>query len=432
MTLVCILVFFILSMWQIKIVTTGTHYVKSPYCEQDTMKCNSGEMLMIVLFATAYIGLGPVLSLRLAFLEILVLYALMRSENRAIFSPHIIIFFVFLVWIVIGLLYTPNKMFGVRMILKYIYPLLIALFASSVVRDGEVFMKSGMMARKVATVGIVMIFLPGLSMLNGSIFWYSAAFITGLIPVIMFSFALADFNYERKKNLRWGLFLCVFCILAAFRTDIFGTCVAIATYSLIKYRLKAVPYVALMGLIGLLVMFYVPSIKSKMFINPDKANIVDYMTFNIDENNVRTNMRKFMWEDATKRFYKGHELVGSGTGRVQTFFYTEATDARKGGQLHNDFLVLSCDNGQIGFWLFIFSYVAILLHCIQLYHRSPHDIVRMAALVSGSSLIGVFVTMFSDNTLSYSMVTLSFPWGFYGMTLGLNKRYKDEYNSQLS
>lgn len=49
MTLVCILVFFILSMWQIKIVTTGTHYVKSPYCEQDTMMCNSGEMLMIVL-----------------------------------------------------------------------------------------------------------------------------------------------------------------------------------------------------------------------------------------------------------------------------------------------------------------------------------------------------------------------------------------------
>lgn len=169
-----------------------------------------------------------------------------------------------------------------------------------------------------------------------------------------------------------------------------------------------------------------------MFIDPDKANIVDYMTFNIDENNVQTNMRKFMWEDATKRFYNGHELVGSGTGRVQTFFYTEATDARKGGQLHNDFLVLRCDNGQIGFWLFILSYVAILLHCIQLYHRSPHDIVRIAALLSGSSLIGVFVTMFSDNTLSYSMVTLSFPWGFYGMTLGLNKRYKDEYNSQLS
>lgn len=80
------------------------------------------------------------------------------------------------------------------MILKYIYPLLIALFASSAVRDGEVFMKSGMMARKVATVGVVTLFLPGVSMIAGSIFWYVAAFITGLIPVIMFSFALADFQ----------------------------------------------------------------------------------------------------------------------------------------------------------------------------------------------------------------------------------------------
>lgn len=426
MTIVCIILFLLLSIWQIKVVTTSTHCVTSPYCEHDIMQCSSAEMLMIVLFATAYIGLSPVLALRLAFLEVLVLYGLMRSEQRAVFSIPIIIFFVFLAWLVVGLFYTPNKMFGVRMILKYIYPLLIALFASSAVRDEAVFMKSGMMARKVATFGIVTLFLPGVSMITGTIFWYVAAFITGLIPIIMFSFALADFNYERKKNLRWGLFLSVFCILAAFRTDIFGTYMAVATYSLIKYRLKAVPYVALMGLAGLLVMFYVPSIKSKMFINPDKANIVDYMTFNIDENNVQTNMRKFMWEDATKRFYKGHELVGSGTGRVQTFFYNEATDARRGGQLHNDFLVLRCDNGQIGFWMFILSYVAILLHCIQLYHRSPHDIVRMAALVSGSSLIGVFVTMFSDNTLSYSMVTLSFPWGFYGMTLGLNQRYKDE------
>lgn len=426
MTVVCILFFLILSIWQIKIVTTRTHYVKSPYCKYDMMQCNSTEMLMIVLFATAYIGLSPVLALRLAFLEVLVVYGLMRSKHRAVYSPPIILFFVFLAWIVVGLYYTPNVMFGVRMIFKYIYPLLIALFASSVVSDEEVFMKSGMMARKVATFGIVTLFLPGVSMITGSIFWYAAAFITGLIPVIMFSFALADFNFERKKNLRWGLFLCIFCVLAAFRTDIFGTCLAIATYSLIKYRLKAVPYVAIMGLTGLLVMFYVPSIKSKMFIDPDKANIVDYMTFNIDENNVQTNMRKFMWEDATERFYKGHELVGSGTGRVQTFFYTEATDARQGGQLHNDFLVLRCDNGQIGFWLFVISYVAILLHCIQIYHRSPYVIVRMAALVAGSSLIGVFVTMFSDNTLSYSMVTLSFPWGFYGMTLGLNKRLRYE------
>ncbi len=45
----------------------------------------------------------------------------------------------------------------------------------------------------------------------------------------------------------------------------------------------------------------------------------------------------------------------------------------------------------------------------------------MAALVAGSSLLGVFVTMYSDNTLSYSMVTLSFPWGFYGMALGLKE-----------
>lgn len=76
-----------------------------------------------------------------------------------------------------------------------------------------------------------------------------------------------------------------------------------------------------------------------MFLRPDDVTITDYVTGNYDENNVRTNMRKFMWEDATERFYKGHETIGSGTGRVQTFFYTEATDSRRGGQMHNDFLM---------------------------------------------------------------------------------------------
>lgn len=86
-----------------------------------------------------------------------------------------------------------------------------------------------------------------------------------------------------------------------------------------------------MGLLGLCAMFYIPSVKNKMFIDPDKVTMTDYLSGNIDEDNVQTNMRKFMWEDASRRFYDNHELIGSGTGRVQTFFYTEATDARRGG-----------------------------------------------------------------------------------------------------
>lgn len=426
MTIVCIIIFLVLSIWQINILTKDKHIIRSPYREGELMICNSEEMFMIVLFATAFIGLTPVLSIRLAFLELLIVYVLFRSSNRPIISWPIIIFFIFLTWIVVGLFYTPNVMFGFRMIFKYIYPLLVCMLASTVVRDPAVFLQSGLMTRKVATIGIVLLFIPIISRFFGMILWYSAAYITGIISLIVFSVAMAEFSNEKKKNFIWGLILCGFCLLATYRTDIFGTCVAIATYFLIKYRIKAVPFILAIGAAGLLMMFYIPSVKEKMFIDPDKASIEDYARLEIDQDNVQTNYRAFMWEEATDMFYDGHELMGSGTGRVQTFFYTEATDSRRGGQLHNDFLVIKCDNGDIGFWLFIASYIAILLHCMHLYKRSPSNIVRMAAIIAGASLMGVCVTMYSDNTLSYSMVTLSFPWGFYGMTLGLNKAFKDE------
>jgi hypothetical protein len=34
-------------------------------------------------------------------------------------------------------------------------------------------------------------------------------------------------------------------------------------------------------------------------------------------------------------------------------------------------------------------------------------------------MAGVFVTLYSDNVVNYSMATLSMPLGFYGMMLGL-------------
>jgi hypothetical protein len=43
--------------------------------------------------------------------------------------------------------------------------------------------------------------------------------------------------------------------------------------------------------------------------------------------------------------------------------------------------------------------------------------------------MGVFVTLYSENTVNYSMATLSMPFGFYGMMLGLIKgeQEKDEW-----
>ncbi len=418
-TAICLVLFVGLTIWEFSILFSGKKIWPLPYGDKKLMSLSNVEAFFIVLMATAYFGFMPVLALRLGILELTCVIALYMCKNKLNWSFPLSCYTLFLIWILIGICYSPSVSFGLRMLLKYLYPFIIALLASKVVKDGELFITSGIWSRRVATIGIGLHILPGFSLIISEILWFNAAFCTSIITMVIFSLALAEFSNEKRNNLIWGIALCIPCILLVYRTDIFGTAVAVATLFLVKYKLKALPLIGIIGLLGLLSMFYIPTVKHKMFINPENVTISDFISGNVEEDNVRNNMRKFMWENASKTFYEGHEWIGSGSGRVQKFFYTEAMDSRRGGQLHNDFLVILCDNGRIGLFLLIVVYFSALIHCMIIYTKNQNPYVRMAALTAGASMIGVAVTMYSDNTISYSMVTLSFPWAFYGMALGL-------------
>lgn len=428
-TLLCFVYFIVLTVTGFYLVYKPYVVISAPFDRSLKMRCTGTELLLIFIFATGLIGLMPVLSIRLAVLEVLCIIGIYKTRNKPVYSFPIILFFIFILWEIWGLSYTPSLEFGVRMILKYIYPLLLALFASSIVRDKEIILKSVLSARWVAAFTIFIWFVPIFLPLFAGVFWNRAALATHYITMSMISLALFLYSNKKTKNLIFFVIFSLPCFIWVFRTDIMGLVVALSAFSLIKYRLKAVPIVILLGVLSVAALFYIPSIKAKMYINPDAVSLNDFLTGNVDENNINTSGRGPMWEDCRNWFYESHELIGSGTGRVQKYMYTEATGFRKGGQIHNDFLVLMCDNGIIGLSLYLLSVAGIFVHCIYIYHRKRYStVLRMCVLVAGSSLLGVVVTMYSDNTLSYSMATLSYPWGLYGMALGLKQ--KEDYEIQ--
>ena len=75
------------------------------------------------------------------------------------------------------------------------------LFASAVVRDGEVFLKAGLCARWVAVVCLIFSFVPGISILVPGVFWYGTARAIHFIPICIFSLALYFYGGKNKSCL---------------------------------------------------------------------------------------------------------------------------------------------------------------------------------------------------------------------------------------
>lgn len=423
-TFICILYFIILTYIGFRLLYKPVTQFRVPFSKTEYMLCNGQESLLIFIFWTGLIGLIPVLSIRLGVLELLCILGIMKATDKAIWSLPLKLYFIFLVWVTIGCFYTPSVSFGIRMILKYLYPFLIALFASCVVKNSEIAFKSMLGDRITATVVLLSIFIPGIGFLFQSVFWNRAALTTHFITLCMFSLSVYFLGFQKKKNLLWTIIFALPCFLWAFRTGILGLAIGLAAFFFVKFRLKAIPYIAVIAVLALCSVFYIPKIKQKMFFNPDKVTMVDYLTGNVDENNFNTSGRNEMWKKVTP-FYENSKVIGSGTGRVQKYFYTEIIGFGRGGQLHNDFLLMLCDNGLIGLILYLLSYLGVLFHCTWIYKKTNNPDLKALSLTAGAALCGVLITLYSDNSVSYSMCTLSYPWGLYGMVLGL-KKIEDE------
>ena len=415
------LLFLVILFVSVRLLFTKEGILSSPYDSEVKMKCTGMELLVIFIFATGLLAIQPLIAIRLAMLEVLCIVGIILSRNRVVFSIPIIIFLFFLLWTIIGLTYTSTTSYGIRMILKYAAPLLVCMFASSVVRDGEIFLKALHNARITGFIGLFVLFVPFITFLFQQSFWHEAAIVTHFITLAMFSLAMFFFSNEKNQNLLWFIAFALPCVFKVFRTDIMGTMLALCAFFTIKYRIKAIPIIIVLACLSVASIFYIPSVKAKMYFRPDEVTLTDFLTGNVDENNINTSGRKSVWEEATRIYESNNELIGSGTGTIQKYLYD---NYNFGAQLHGDFLVMLVDNGLIGLILFLVMYFAVIIHCILIYQRSEDNLIRLCAIASGSSLIGVMVTMYSDNTISFSLATLSLPWGMYGMVLGMLEKQK--------
>lgn len=427
-----ILYFFIISWYGYKFLTSGGKIVKSPFDKTEELYFSGPEMFWTLTFSTGLLAFSAplpidLMAIRLMVIMILCVMGFSYAEYKPVWSIPMKLYAVYLGWLVIGCTYTPGIDYGIRVILKYLYPLIICLFASAVVRDTSVFLKSSLIARKIAFLSFAVTFVPFVAwVLLPGVFWFVTARVINYISITVFSLALYFFSGE-KKNLRWAIFFCLPCVLWVFRTSIMGTAMALMVFSLYKYKLKALPAIGGVMILFILAVFAIPSVKEKMFYNSAEMSVEQLQSGNISMADIDSNGRFAMWEWAMDNYYYDHEIRGSGTGNLQRAFYT--LDLPFGGLKvpHNDYVQILCDNGLIGIILFGAAYLMIIIHCFFVYNNTKYRPgIRMAALCAGPTLAGMMLTMYTDNTVNYSMATLSMPLGFYGMMLGMKQKQDED------
>lgn len=411
--------------------TSKGGYMTNPLNRSQKMWLDGPERFWVLTFATGLFafaapgGVFNILSIRLFILEVFCIVGLFLTRHKAIWNTTIILYIIYLLWLCVGLIYTPAPSYGFRVILKYLYPLLIMLFASAVVRDVEVFLKASIAARTIALISIGVFFIPFVTILFPGVFWYGTASAINYIAMFVLSLALYYHTNEKRKNLALCVVFILPCILWVFRTSIMGTVMAAITFFFFKDKIRSIPFI--LGTVAILVamVFLIPSIKEKMFYGDDNVSIAQLESGDLSIDDINTNGRLAVWEWSTERFFVGHEMLGSGTSNLQEVFYSLKHPFGTIKIVHNDYVQILCDNGIIGLILFGLCFIYLIVHCFVVYNNKGYAMgIRICAIVAGASAAGMLLTLYTDNVINYSMATLSYPCGFYGMMLGMIAKEK--------
>lgn len=419
--------FLIITAFGLKFVFQKQGVVTHPLNKEQKLLFTGPELFWTLTFSTGLLALNApagldLMAIRLFVLEIFCLFVLFVVKNKIVWSLPSLLYMVYIVWLVIGLSYTESITYGIRVILKYLYPLLVMLVASAIVRNWEVYIKAIKGARFIAIISIVFSFVPFIGSLVPGVFWYGTAAAINYISMAILSLGLFFYFSKKRKDLVYAILFMLPCILWVFRTSIMGTILALMVFSFFRYKLKSFPVIFIIFILGISSVFFIPTVKEKMF-KTENLTLQDFLDGKISKDDINSNARFAMWEYLEDKFYNNSIILGSGTGTVQNHMYNNFLF---GGLKvpHNDFVQIRCDNGLIGYILYLMIVVSAVIHSFIIHNKYKHPVLKLSSIVAGGTIAGVVLTMVSDNVVNYSMATLSYPFGFYGMMLGLVEGYK--------
>jgi len=401
-----------------------------------------GEHLLIFLLMTGMFQTGgfSVLGInlsawRLLIWFILVWFVLLASGPKmwrlTAADLPIVVYGAFLLWCGYRLAAAPSVTYGMRSLLKLVYPFMVLLLARKVARPGHL----GVYA--VPMIGaslIISIFTSGISEnipylvynpILWGVFWPRATFadhaaiVVGVSLVVLWAYQGCVPASSRRLYILGIVWLILSPLVVASRTGLLATVAAISGYTVARFRAKALPAVGGLALFSAAAFVFVPELRTNTFYDPGDVELNDVLKGDVDLENVDSSGRFALWEELMDRFYYPDPWMGSGIGSVQEHLYTLAELHGGLRVAHSDYVTLLCDVGLVGLLLYLSAAVSVLgLAGKCVFSGATAELRAGAALVLASFLASLCAAGF-DNVFNYTLPVHSLPFAFTGILLGI-------------
>lgn len=428
-----LLVFVFLTGYAFVLMLSKPSYVKLSGTEKVLL--TGREKFLLLTLVTGMFQVGAFSALRLMIWLSLMLFAFAIYRKSPHFNRLTLVYIIFLLWLGITMIWSPDLLYGLRVYLKYLYPFVALLFAAAFVHSKEfifVAMRWMLIAAFIASIflgGFIVHILGLWYFYMGGVFWPISTLADYLAVMSAVSFVMWWRTGEKKYLFLIGWFM-ISSLLQEVRTGILSIGIMLMVGSFLRYKLASLPYIIGAVFIGLAMILFVPQVKEKMFYDPEKVVSIEDILSAQEENNLNTSARASMWEELLHHFHDDHEWIGSGLGSVQHYMYENFVFG--GLQVaHSDYVQMMCDTGNVGLLLYLLFPFILYFYTIKYVHKNPSTPLVTSAILAFLAYAAVLPAMGFDNVVNYSFASHSYPFIFAGIFLAYKRELKRKGTSYV-
>lgn len=425
-SIVSLLLFIVLLLWIFTIYFTDKKKFRMVVYNPGEKHLLSRNMYFIILtVCTAPVFLSPYALFKYGLWFGVMLFLLFSGRMRIRVDTTMTMYMVFFIWLCFAMTYTTTYWQGTMMLVKYSLPLLFLYLGYSSLRNEKdliIFLKVVNWTACIYCLimgGVSWKFTPWLYYFVDGILSIYAAFADFLVAVFIVPIILYWLTKD-KKYIYCALWMVLSTVIESVRTGMGGMVLVFTFAMYLRYKSRALPGIIFAGVVFIGVILFVPSVNEKFF-GEDAGTVTgeEIVTGNaLSLDNIEMSGREYLWENAKKYCYKGHEMKGKGLGSAEYFCKYLMYDNGKESKMHNDYIVLMCDTGNIGVGLLILFYAVVILKVFaHVVLRKSDILVRLTGIMALSSMAGIAFCMYFDNVVSNSMQSMIIPYIYLGFFL---------------